>query len=137
MRFRLSSLLGISLTVIAAFALILMVRSRPGSRENPGLAEPQRGGQLIVSVRSEPRSFNRIVTGTQSTELLSILTQARLVRVNRATHELEPALAVMIGAIAGGYIAAKLAPRAPAEATRRLVVVLGFLMTAWFTWKIL
>lgn len=48
-----------------------------------------------------------------------------------------PALAVMTGAIAGGYIAAKLAPKAPAEATRRVVVVLGFLMTAWFTWKIL
>jgi peptide/nickel transport system substrate-binding protein len=48
---------------------------------------------LVVSVRSEPRSFNRLTTGTQSTELLALLTQARLVRVNKATSELEPWLA--------------------------------------------
>jgi peptide/nickel transport system substrate-binding protein len=48
---------------------------------------------LVVSVRTEPRSFNRLTVGTQSTELLSLLTQARLVRVNKATFELEPWLA--------------------------------------------
>jgi peptide/nickel transport system substrate-binding protein len=48
---------------------------------------------LVVSVRSEPRSFNRIVTGTQSAELLALLLQSRLVRVNKATFELEPMLA--------------------------------------------
>ncbi|HEV8397180.1 MAG TPA: ABC transporter substrate-binding protein [Vicinamibacterales bacterium] len=44
-------------------------------------------------MRSEPRSFNRLVTGTQSADLLSILMQARLLRVNKATFELEPMLA--------------------------------------------
>ena len=48
---------------------------------------------MVVSVRSEPRSFNRITVGNQSTELLSILTQARLVRVNKASLEVEPWLA--------------------------------------------
>ena len=54
---------------------------------------PRRGGQLVTTVRAEPRTFNRIAVRTQSAELLSVLTQARLVRVNRATFELEPWLA--------------------------------------------
>ena len=54
---------------------------------------PRRGGQLVTTVRAEPRSFNRIAVRTQSADLLSALTQARLVRVNRATFELEPWLA--------------------------------------------
>lgn len=54
---------------------------------------PQRGGQLVTTVRAEPRSFNRIAVRTQSADLLSALTQARLVRVNRSTFELEPWLA--------------------------------------------
>ena len=54
---------------------------------------PRRGGQLVTTVRAEPRSFNRIAVRTQSADLLSVLTQARLVRVNRATFELEPWLA--------------------------------------------
>jgi peptide/nickel transport system substrate-binding protein len=48
---------------------------------------------LVVSVRSEPRSFNRLAVGSQSTELLSLLTQARLLRVNKVSFELEPMLA--------------------------------------------
>ena len=75
MRFRLTSLIGISLTLIAVFALIWTVQSRRRGQGSPGLAEAQRGGQLVVSVRSEPRSFNRIVTGTQSAELLALITQ--------------------------------------------------------------
>ena len=48
---------------------------------------------MVATVRAEPRSFNRIAVRTQSADLLSALTQARLVRVNRATFELEPWLA--------------------------------------------
>jgi len=60
----------------------------------PAPAEaPRRGGQLVATVRAEPRSFNRIAVRTQSADLLSALTQARLLRVNRATFELEPWLA--------------------------------------------
>ena len=84
---------GVLFTLIVVLALIWLVRSRPSPQGFPGPAEARRGGQLVVSVRSEPRSFNRIAVGTQSTELLSLLTQARLVRVNKATFELEPWLA--------------------------------------------
>jgi peptide/nickel transport system substrate-binding protein len=51
------------------------------------------GGQLVGSIRAVPRSFNRIVAREQTTELLSLLTQGRLVRVNRTTFDLEPWLA--------------------------------------------
>lgn len=47
----------------------------------------------MASIRAEPRSFNRLVARDQPTELLTQLTQGRLVRVNRATFELEPWLA--------------------------------------------
>jgi peptide/nickel transport system substrate-binding protein len=54
---------------------------------------PRRGGQLVASTRSIPRSFNRLVAGDQTSDMLSLLMQARLVRVNRSTWELEPWLA--------------------------------------------
>jgi peptide/nickel transport system substrate-binding protein len=52
-----------------------------------------RGGVLTSSLRSEPRSFNRWVDRNFVTDLISQLTQSKLVRINRATHEIEPALA--------------------------------------------
>ncbi len=52
-----------------------------------------RGGTLVASLRSEPRSFNRLVSRDYATEAVAILTQGRLVRVNRATQEVEPWLA--------------------------------------------
>lgn len=54
---------------------------------------PTRGGQLLSSLRSEPRTFNRFIARDVPTELYSILTSSRLVRINRATQEVEPALA--------------------------------------------
>ena len=60
-------------------------------------APPERGGVLTSSLRSEPRSFNRLGSTQASagfvSELFSILTQAKLVRTNRVTQEVEPALA--------------------------------------------
>ena len=53
----------------------------------------RRGGQLVASIRAEPRSFNRLVARDQTTELLSTLMQGKLVRINKATFELEPWLA--------------------------------------------
>jgi peptide/nickel transport system substrate-binding protein len=52
-----------------------------------------RGGNLVVSVRNEPRSFNRLTARETTTDLLSNLTQAKLVRINRVTQEVEPWLA--------------------------------------------
>lgn len=75
--------------LLAALALVL--RSRPA--ETPPAPAARRGGQIVASIRAEPRSFNRLVSRDQPTELLTILTQGRLVRINRATLELEPWLA--------------------------------------------
>jgi len=47
----------------------------------------------VASVRAVPRSFNRLVAREQTTELFSLLTQGRLVRINRSTYDLEPWLA--------------------------------------------
>ena len=52
-----------------------------------------RGGELLVSVRSEPRSFNRHAARDTTTNLVTILTQSRLIRVNQATQAVEPSLA--------------------------------------------
>jgi len=55
--------------------------------------KPTSGGTLSVSLRSEPRSFNRIVENRIPAEMYAMLTGAKLVRVNRSTLEPEPALA--------------------------------------------
>ncbi len=52
-----------------------------------------RGGNLVVSTRSEPATFNRIRKRDTTTELLGMFTGAKLVRINRTTQELEPSLA--------------------------------------------
>ena len=52
-----------------------------------------RGGVLRSSLRSEPRTFNRAVDANFPVYLYSILTGSKLVRVNRATGTVEPALA--------------------------------------------
>lgn len=46
-----------------------------------------------MTLRSEPRSFNRFVARDFPTDLASQFTYGKLVRVNRATDELEPGLA--------------------------------------------
>lgn len=67
--------------------------------------------------------------------LINLLASAMFVA--RGLVLVAPALALMVGAIAGGYVAARLSQRAPAEALRKLIVALGLLLTAWFTWKVL
>ncbi|MDP2318187.1 MAG: ABC transporter substrate-binding protein [Acidobacteriota bacterium] len=52
-----------------------------------------RGGVLSSSLRSEPRTFNRWANRDFATDLITQLTQARLIRINRSTQEIEPALA--------------------------------------------
>ena len=64
----------------------------PASRTAASSTIP-RGGNLIVSVRTEPRSFSRLVARNTTTDLLSNLTQAKLVRINKVTQEVEPWLA--------------------------------------------
>src|SRR5688572_23443124 len=62
-----------------------------GNSEGEIVSEPRstaRGGQIIGTVRGEPRSFNRFVVRDQTVDTITMLTQGRLVRINRATFEL-------------------------------------------------
>src|SRR4249920_3831968 len=85
---------------LAALAAICMVagaacRANPvsdSSTTGGSKSGVPRGGELLVSVRSEPRSFNRHAARDTTTSLVSNLTQARLVRVNQATQVVEPSL---------------------------------------------
>ena len=52
-----------------------------------------RGGQLVVSLRAEPPTFNRYVRRDATSEVLSTFLNAKLVRINRLTQEVEPWLA--------------------------------------------
>ena len=53
----------------------------------------RRGGSLVASIRTEPGSFNRYVHRDAGADLVSVLTHAKLVRINKATQAVEPSLA--------------------------------------------
>ncbi|MGE0447426.1 MAG: ABC transporter substrate-binding protein, partial [Vicinamibacterales bacterium] len=85
-------LLGILVTGALLAALFLYYRSTTAPATDEAAAG-QRGGQLVGSLRAEVRSYNRIAARDQNTDVLSFLLHDRLVRINRATFELEPRLA--------------------------------------------
>jgi peptide/nickel transport system substrate-binding protein len=76
-------------------AAFFLVRGCPSARDGGGNtnAPPRRGGQIVGTIRSTPRSFDRLVAADQASDLFGMLTQGRLVRINRSTFELEPWLA--------------------------------------------
>ena len=84
-------LVGVAVTaaLLAAFVLVL----RMGQEEPAPGPAAARGGQIVASIRGEPRTFNRYVGADQASEVLSLLLQARLVRINGSSFELEPWLA--------------------------------------------
>ena len=79
-----------ALVLLAALAFVLL-RSPEDAPAGPSV--PRSGGELVATVRAEPVTFNRYVSQQFPTHLLSLLTQARLVRINRLTQAVEPALA--------------------------------------------
>jgi peptide/nickel transport system substrate-binding protein len=83
-----------SLATVVMLALGWRWLSRTQAKP-PEAAQAQlaRGGELIASTRGDPPSYNRFVSIHPGTDLVSLLTQAPLVRVNRATDQLEPWLA--------------------------------------------
>jgi peptide/nickel transport system substrate-binding protein len=82
----------LALTLSVAATVRCQSRSvATGRREHPGA--PSRGGSIIGSLRAEPASFNRFLARDAGTELVSELTQATLVRINKVTREVEPWLA--------------------------------------------
>ncbi len=86
--------------VFLAFSACLLLSAGCRSTEAPppptaSSSIPARGGELVASIRSEPATYNRYTAAgaAAATDVVTFLTQARLVRVNRATDELEPWLA--------------------------------------------
>ncbi len=68
-------------------------RPAPTAPVSDAALPPARGGALIASIRSEPGIYNRYVDPSAQGDLFDLLTNARLVRVNRATDQIEPWLA--------------------------------------------
>jgi len=81
--------------VVAAVFLHSPQRLEQDASSQTTAAQPARpqGGQLVVSVRSEPQTFNRYTRRDSTTDLLSTFLNAKLVRINRVTQEVEPWLA--------------------------------------------
>jgi peptide/nickel transport system substrate-binding protein len=88
--------LGITMllaVLVAASVGYLIYRSWTNSSGISAADEVLRGGEIRVTYRSEPRSFNRFVSAQLPEEVITRLTQATLVRLNRATGQIEPHLA--------------------------------------------
>ncbi len=64
---------------------------QPGREAAAGAQSPVRS--LTSSIRAEPRSFNRFANRDTFTDLFALLTQSKIVRVNRVTQEIEAQLA--------------------------------------------
>jgi peptide/nickel transport system substrate-binding protein len=90
------ALLSVLLVGVIAFVAWRWLMNPP-DLENGGeiviSEETTRGGVLRASLRSEPRTFNRVMDANFPVDLYGLLTGSKLVRVNRATRALEPALA--------------------------------------------
>ena len=93
---------AISLAIAAMVASGVACRSERGAANGRGPTDSpadlkggttSTGGDLRVSLRSDPQSFNWITRRDSSAYLVTLLTQAWLVRVNRLTDTVEPWLA--------------------------------------------
>ena len=78
--------------LLLAIVLMAGAACRTQPAQAPG-SEIVHGGELIASLRSEPPNYNRYFDTSAAADVVALLTQARLVRVNRVTDALEPALA--------------------------------------------
>jgi peptide/nickel transport system substrate-binding protein len=90
-------------SVIAAIAILIAAggyasfkaRRDPASSApaTPASSTPTRGGELVASVHTDPKSFNRFLQRDSTTDLVSTLTHGKLVRLNRVTQDIDPWLA--------------------------------------------
>jgi ABC-type transport system substrate-binding protein len=72
--------------ICAVAAAACRANTPPASTTSTGATTAvPRGGDLLVSVRTDPRSFNRHAARDSTTSLGSNFTQARLVRINQAS----------------------------------------------------
>ena len=91
----LKAALALLLVLVAITAFFVIKGRRETGVSQPAAADnaPARGGSLVASIRSEPAGYNRYVQPSAAADAMSLITNGKLVRVNRATDELEPALA--------------------------------------------
>lgn len=75
--------------LLAVFWVVSTLLS--GCRTTPAPASG--GGELVATVRSEPRTFGRLFATDRTSLLVSLLTHGKLVRINLSSQELEPWLA--------------------------------------------
>jgi peptide/nickel transport system substrate-binding protein len=87
-RRRLATAIAILFAVLAA----LWWARRPDTTP-PSTAATTQVRSAVATMRSEPATFSRFTGPAFPTYLVSCLTQARLVRINRVTHDVEPWLA--------------------------------------------
>jgi peptide/nickel transport system substrate-binding protein len=85
----------VTATLVASLFLGSACRKQGEAPAAAAGSVPSRGGELIASTRSEPLTYNRFVNdgARAATDVFTLLTQGRLVRVNRTTDDLEPWLA--------------------------------------------
>jgi peptide/nickel transport system substrate-binding protein len=79
---------------VLAIGLAALAAVTGGCRSEPPPADTKpKLKELVSSLRAEPRTFNRYAGRDSVLEVFTHLTQARLVRIDRQTQELEPWLA--------------------------------------------
>ena len=103
---------GLILTTVAvaglATGLYLFVKSRDFSQSGAGSAgaetskTPVNGGEIVATYRSEPSSFNRLVSVRLADDLVARMVHDTLLRVDRRTGQLEPRLATQWASSADG-----------------------------------
>lgn len=83
--------------LIAAFvtALVVFVSGCDRTQQTPNPDQIFSGDEraLAAAVRSEPRTFNRLAARDSASNLVAVLTQGSLVRVDKITDEVEPWIA--------------------------------------------
>ncbi len=80
---------AVRLFVAVALAAAFGCRAAPTSNGSAA----GRPGELLVSIRTEPRNFTRLEAREETTDLVALLIHAGLIRINRVTDDVEPWLA--------------------------------------------
>jgi peptide/nickel transport system substrate-binding protein len=92
---------GMRLTLLALAISVAFACSRERGRApvqgSPAVnnedAPIPRGGQIVASLHSDPRTFNCFLTQDIASDIVATLLNAKLVRLNRVNQEIEPWLA--------------------------------------------
>jgi peptide/nickel transport system substrate-binding protein len=87
-----SRLLGFVIAVAAISVAVYLARPNPPDNKIAS-HRSNTGGRLVALYSSEPKSFNRLVSPLGAEEVITRLTHATLIRVNRVSGEIEPRLA--------------------------------------------